>query len=424
MREIILYFINFTWRYNMKYAIILIDGMADEKIEKLNYKTPFEVAKTPNIDKLAKEATFGTFLTLPDEFPTSSDVANMSVLGWDLKRSYTGRGAVESYGAGILMTPDMVAFRMNLITVKDGLIEDYSAGHISEEEARVLIDYLKENLDTEEMFMGQGVSYRHLLYFKGEKYSPNIAYEKPDSSHGIEWETILPKALDEKAKLTEEKLIKLVYKSKELLENHPINIKRVKEGKNPANIVWPWSGGGKPDMQTFYEMYNKKGAIVSAVDVILGLGRLGEMDIDKPEGATGFIDTNYENKAIAAVELLKKNDFVYLHVEAVDECGHMGDLEKKIDAIESVDKRLVGKFLEVYYKEIGEEIRIMILPDHPVPIRLRQHTRDKVPFMVWGKNVKVDENIKEYNEETCKNGKYTNLKGRELMDLLFANEEI
>lgn len=408
----------------MKYVVFLIDGMADDKLPELGGKTPVEAAYTPNIDKMAQEATFGTFLTLPDEFPTSSDVANMSVLGWELEKSYTGRGAIESYGAGIELTEDMVAFRMNLITIKDDLIEDYSAGHISEEEASELIEYLKSKLDTEDVYMKKGVSYRHLLYLKGEKYSSEIDYAKPDSSHGMKWEELLPKALNEKAKYTEKVLIDIIYKSKEILERHPINLRRISEGKNPANIVWPWSGGAKPEMKSFYEMYNKKGAIISAVDVILGLGRLGKMDVIKPEGATGYIDTNYENKAIAAVETLKKNDFVYLHVEAVDECGHMGDLEKKLKAIEDIDKRLIGKFFDEYNKNLKEELRAMVLPDHPVPIKLRQHTRDKVPFMLWGEKVKTDETIKEYSENTCIKGKYTDLKGRELMDLLFSEKEV
>jgi len=294
----------------MKYVIFLIDGMADDNLEELSGRTPIEAAKTPNIDKMAKKASFGTFLTLPDEFPTSSDVANMSVLGWDLNTSYTGRGAIESYGAGVEMDSDMIVFRMNLITVKDNMIEDYSAGHITEEEAGELITYLKKELDTDEVYMKTGVSYRNLLYMKGDKYSAEIDYAKPDSSHGMIWKDILPKARDKKAKYTEEKLIELMYKAKELLEKHPINIQRVKEGKNPANFIWPWSGGAKPNMKSFEDIYHKKGAIISAVDVILGLGRLGKMEVIKPEGATGYIDTNYENKALAAVDCLQRNDFV------------------------------------------------------------------------------------------------------------------
>lgn len=403
----------------MKYVIFLIDGMADYPIDSLGMKTPLEVAKTPVMDDLAKKAVFGTFLTLPDAFPTSSDVANMSVLGWDLEKYYTGRGAIESYGAGIPMDDETVAFRMNLITVKDKLLEDYSAGHITDSEAEELINYLRENLETEKIQIRKGVSYRHLLYLKGKEFSPQVHYEKPDSSHGLEWEKLLPTAENAGADLTAKVLVDLVYQAKKLLENHPVNQKRIAAGKNPANLIWPWSGGKKPAMPSFQEMYGKRGSIVSAVDVILGLGRLGQMDFIRPEGATGFIDTNYENKARAGVEFLKKNDFVYIHVEAADECAHLGDLQNKIKAIENCDQRLMKVFFEEYKKTIQEPLRVMVLPDHPVPISLRKHTREKVPFMLWGEGVPGDPNLKNYSEAVCLKGSHTDLKGRELMDLLF-----
>ncbi len=406
----------------MKYVVFLLDGMADYPLEELGGKTPIEVAVKPNMDKMAKEASFATFLSLPDEFPTSSDVANMSVLGWDLAKGYTGRGAIESYGAGIEMKDDEVAFRMNLITEKNGLITDYSSGHISEEEAAELIKTLKKEFDSEEIRIEKGVSYRNLLYLKGDKFSSDIDYEKPDSSHGEEWEKILPKALNENAEYTKKILIDLMYKSKNILENHPINIRRREKGENEANLVWPWSGGKRPMIPSFYELYQKKGTVISAVDVILGLGILGKMKVLKPEGATGFIDTNYENKVLAAIDFLKENDFVYLHVEAPDECSHMGDLKNKIKSIEDADKRLIGFFLDEFKKVFGEKegLRTMVLPDHPVPIKLRKHTRDKVPIMIWGQGVTPDANIKSYSEENCRKGKYLDLKGRELMDLLFS----
>lgn len=406
----------------MKHVIFLIDGMADEPLPELGGLTPLEKADTPNIDSIARNAQFGTFLTLPSAFPTSSDVANMSVLGWDLATCYTGRGAIETFGAGYELPPDTVAYRMNLITVKDGLVEDYSAGHISEAEAAVLVDYLSSKLGTEEVRFLKGVSYRHLLHLKGSRYSSDIGYDKPDSSHGMAWKDILPRALSPEAEHTAELLRSLVIKSEELLKDHPVNKKRTAAGKNPANLIWPWSGGKRPVMPTFEQMYGIKGAIISAVDVILGLGRLGSMDSLRPEGATGWIDTNYENKAQAAVDFLKQNDFVYLHVEGVDECGHLGDLEKKISAIEDCDRRLIGVFLDLFRKQLpGEGLRAMVLPDHPVPVRLRKHTRDLVPFMLWGSGVDKDPDIQSYSEKTCLNGRYTGLKGRELMDLLIRD---
>jgi len=403
----------------MKYVVFLIDGMADYPVEELNGKTPLEAANTPLIDELAKKATFGTFLSLPDGFPTSSDVANMSVLGWDISKYYTGRGAIESYGAGIPLEEDTVAFRLNLITVEDGILKDYSAGHISEKEAEDIISFLQEKLGDNQISFKKGVSYRHLLYLKGKEFSPEILYSKPDSSHGLEWEKILPEAKKPEGELTARVLRDLIYRSLELLKDHPVNRKRIKEGKNPANLIWPWSGGKRPSMPSFYEMYGKKGAIISAVDVILGLGRLGQMEVLRPEGATGYIDTNYENKARAGVNFLKNNDFVYLHIEAADECSHLGDLAGKIRAIEDCDQRLIKTFFEEYNNKIKDELRVAILPDHPVPIHLRKHTRDPVPFMVWGAGVTPDEVIKNYNERTCLSGKYIGLSGRKLMDLLF-----
>jgi 2,3-bisphosphoglycerate-independent phosphoglycerate mutase len=405
----------------MKFITFLLDGMADYPLPELSGKTPLEAAFTPTLDYLASSATFGTFISLPDGFPTSSDVANLSVLGWDLKTSYTGRGAIETYGAGLTMDDETVAYRLNLITIKDNILYDYSAGHITEEEAKVIIEFLNEKLGNERIIFYPGVSYRNLLHLKGSEFSSEIEYEKPDSSHGKEWKKILPKAKNEYAKYTEEILIELIYKSKELLKNHPVNIKRIAENKNPANLIWPWSGGKKPDMPSFFNLYGKKGGIISAVDVILGIGRLGGMEVCKPEGATGFIDTNYENKAKAAVDLLKRNDFVYLHLEAIDECGHLGDLNLKIKAIEEADRRLIKTFFEIYQSEIQEQLRVMVLPDHPVPVSLRKHTRDPVPFMIWGEGVVPDNNIKTYSEKSVLCGKYLNLKNGELMRLFFSD---
>jgi len=404
----------------MKFVIFLIDGMADDPLEELGGKTPLEAARTPVLDELAQKAQFGTFVTLPAAFPTSSDVANMSVLGWDLASSYTGRGAIESYGLGVPLDDQTVAFRMNLITTQGALLDDYSAGHISEHEAAELVDFLQAQLGSNEVEIRKGVSYRHILYLKGKRFSPAVDYDKPDSSHGMAWATILPRARVPEAEPTAALLRELMMRSRELLGSHPINRKRLENRENPANMIWPWSGGRKPDMPSFEKLYGKKGSIISAVDVILGLGLLGKMESLRPVGATGFLDTNYENKAHAAVDMLRRNDFVYLHVEAVDECGHLGDLPNKIKAIEDWDARLVRTFLDEYKKVHRDDLRVMVLPDHPVPVKLRKHTRDPVPFMVAGAGVNNDPSIQSYDEKTCARGRYPNLAGRQLMDLLFA----
>jgi 2,3-bisphosphoglycerate-independent phosphoglycerate mutase len=404
----------------MKFAILLLDGMADYPLPELDGKTPLEAARTPVLDELAKRAQFGTFVTLPAAFPTSSDVANMSVLGWDLASSYTGRGAIESYGLGVPLDDETVAFRMNIITTKGDLLEDYSAGHISEPEAAELVDFLAKALGTAEVEIRKGVSYRHILYLHGKRFSPAVDYDKPDSSHGMAWAKILPRARVPAAEPTAALLRDLMMKSRELLADHPVNRRRFERGENPANMIWPWSGGRKPDMPSFEQMYGKQGSIISAVDVILGLGLLGEMESLRPAGATGWIDTNYENKAKAAVDMLHRNDFVYLHVEAVDECSHLGDLENKIKAIEDCDGRLAKTFLEEFRKVHRDELRVMVLPDHPVPIKLRKHTREPVPFMVSGAGVTRDPSIDTYGETTCARGRYQKLAGRQLMDLLFA----
>ena len=405
----------------MKYVVFLIDGMADYPLPELGGKTPVEIAHTPSLDRLAQAAQFGTFVTLPEAFPTSSDVANMSVLGWDLASAYTGRGAIESYGLGVPLDDQTVAFRMNIITVKGDILEDYSAGHISEPEAAAIIAFLSEKLGTEKIRFKKGVSYRHILYLVGTEFSADVAYDKPDSSHGLNWQKILPRAAKPEAEPTAELLRRLVWRSREILEDHPVNVQRRAEGKNPANLIWPWSGGRKPQMPSFERLHGKKGGIISAVDVILGLGLLGEMESLRPEGATGFLDTNYENKAAAAVDLLRRNDFVYVHVEAVDECGHLGDLPNKIKGIEDCDARLIKVFLDEYRKVHTDKLRIMVLPDHPVPVKLRKHTRDPVPFMVCGEGVSGDPTLRSYNEATCAAGRYRGLRGRSLMDLLFSS---
>jgi 2,3-bisphosphoglycerate-independent phosphoglycerate mutase len=407
----------------MKYVVFLIDGMADYPLAEIGNKTPLEAARTPNINKMAEGgAVFGTFLSLPEKYPTSSDVANMSILGWDIGKYYTGRGAIESYGMGIPLEPDTVAFRLNLITEQNGILTDYSAGHIDNNESEEIINGLEKEFGSPACVFRSGVSYRNLLYLKGKAYSAEVDYEKPDSSYGKEWKNLLPRPRSQAGELTSKTLVDLIYGTRDYLKGHPVNIKRAGKGQNTANMIWPWSGGKKPDMPSFKEMYGLEGGIISAVDVVLGIGRLAGMEAVRPDGATGFIDTNYEKKAAAAVDILEKKDFVYVHIEAADECAHLGDLAGKIKVIEDCDSRLIGTFLREFDKRIGGAVRMAVIPDHPVPISLRMHTRDEVPFIISGPGVSPDGSITRYSERECLRGGYTHLKGREFMDLLFSDK--
>ena len=400
----------------MKYIIFLGDGMADEPIAELGEKTPLQVANTPNMDRIARQGQSGSFLTLPEGFPTSSDVANLSVLGYDLTSCYTGRGPLEAASRGINLAPDQIAFRCNLITEKDGILEDYSGGHISNEDARQLMDALQDEFGNPEVHFYPGVSYRNLLILTGEKFSAKLNYHKPDSSHGIKVAEILLTPQSEEARLTADFVNELTHRSKAFLEAHPTNKRRIREDEKPANMIWLWSPGKKPTFTPFEEKYGKMGAVISAVDVIFGIAAFAKMERIKVPGATGFIDTNYEGKAEAAIYALEANDFVFLHVEATDEVGHMGDLALKIKTLEEFDRRCIGHFFENF----KADITAAVLPDHPVPVKLRKHTRTPVPVSICGPNITPDD-IQEYNEIVCPGGALGFMKGDELMKRLFGS---
>lgn len=401
----------------MKYLIILGDGMADEPLARYGGKTPLQMAEKPHIDWLAKNGQTGRLATVPQSMHPGSEIANMAVLGYDVEKVFEGRGVLEAASMGVQLQPGDLAMRCNLICINQGIIRNHSAGHISSEEASVLIDFLNEKLGDENLKFYAGVSYRHLLVFKGG--DKNINCTPPHDVPGAPFKDALISEKTKEAVETKRKLNDLILKSQELLENHPINIKRKEEGKDPANSIWPWSPGYKPAMPTLKEMYGiNKSAVISAVDLIHGIGVYAGMEVIHVEGATGLYDTNYEGKAEAAVEALKNNDLVYLHIEASDEAGHEGDVELKTKTIEYLDQRVV-KYVREEIKKLDDEVAIAVLPDHPTPCALKTHTREPVPFLIYKSGIKPD-NVSVYDEFSVKNGSFGLLHGNEFIKAFLA----
>jgi len=394
----------------MKSLIFLADGMADEALPELGGLTPLEAAATPGMDEIARRGINGSFLTLPDGLPTSSDVANMSVLGFQPEDNYPGRGPIEAVSQGIALGPDDIAWRCNLVYVsEDRVLRDYSAGHIDNAVAAQLMHDLEQELGSDQATFHSGVSYRNLLVLHGAEFSAHIDYFKPDSSQDIAVAELGLRPLDAspEAKHTVEFLNDLAARAHRFLINHPLN-----RGKaSPATDIWPWSPGKLPRLVPFEARYGKKGAIISAVDVIKGLGKCTGMTVIDVPGATGYLDTNYAGKVAAALEALKTHDFVYLHVEAIDECSHEGDLKLKLRAIEDFDSKIVVPVLEALR---GKDVTFAVLPDHPVPIRLRKHTTTPVPVAICGPGIEPDE-IQTYSEKLAPSGKLGFLKKDELM---------
>jgi len=398
----------------MKYIIILGDGMADHPIENLGNKTPLMVADIPNIDKLCKWGRSGLFQTIPKDMPPGSEVANLAILGYDVRKVYQGRGVLEGASIGIEIEPTDLVMRCNLLCIEDEKIKNHSAGHISTEESHALIDFLNENLANEVIRFYPGFSFRHILVVKNG--INDLKFTPPHDVPGTQFKDVLIKPTSEKGEETAKLLNELILKSQELLKDHPVNSKRISEGKDPANSVWFWSAGYKPQMITIKEKFNVTGAVISAVDIIKGLGIFAEMDVIKVIGATGLTDTNYEGKAEAALEAIKTHDLVYLHVEATDEAGHAGDADLKIKALEYLDKRVV-KFIIEETSKMKEQVTIAVLPDHSTPCEVRTHTHDPVPFIIYNPNLQPDDVI-EYNEESVKKGFYGLIKGDEFIRTL------
>ncbi|MBE6311833.1 MAG: cofactor-independent phosphoglycerate mutase [Bacteroidales bacterium] len=392
----------------MKHIIILGDGMADEPIAKLNGKTPLQVANTPAFDTIARLGRSGMFSTVPDGFHPGSEIANLTVLGYDVRKVFEGRGSLEAASMGIDILPGEMAMRCNLICIENGKIKNHSAGHISTEEADELIKYLNEKLGDEQISFYTGVSYRHLMKMKGGEKHLNCT--PPHDVPGTPFKDVMIRAENNDAEATAKRLNELTLLSQKILSEHPINKKRAAEGKDMANSIWLWSPGYKPQMKTMQELYGiKNGVVISAVDLIKGIGVYAGLKPIEVEGATGLFDTNYEGKAAAAIEALKSNDFVYLHVEASDEAGHEGDIDLKIKTIEYLDSRITQPILE-YAKKCGEEISIAVLPDHPTPCLKRTHTNAAIPFVIYNPHLQPDE-VQVYDETAAQKGYYGTVSG-------------
>ncbi len=400
----------------MKHIIILGDGMADWAVESLGGKTLLQYAKTPYMDKLASMGRTGRLATVADGFHPGSEVANMSVLGYDLPKVYEGRGPLEAASIGVDLQPDEMAMRCNIICIEGDHIKNHSAGHITTEEADVLVKYLQEHLGNERVRFHTGVQYRHLLVVKGG--DKRIDCTPPHDVPLKPFRPLLVKAAaeGERPAETADLLNDLILRSQELLKNHPLNLKRMAEGKDPANSIWPWSPGYRPRMERLSDKFPqvKRGAVISAVDLINGIGYYAGLRRLEVEGATGLYDTNYENKVAAALEALKTDDFVYLHIEASDEAGHEGNVALKLRTIENLDSRAVGPIYEAV-KEWDEPVAIAVLPDHPTPCELRTHTNEPVPFLVWHPGIEPD-SVQAFDEVSACEGGYGQMKEDEFIN--------
>ncbi len=404
----------------MKYIIVLGDGMADEPMALLGGLTALQAANTPHIDRLAKMGCSGMLDTIPPGMHPGSEIANMAVLGYNVPAVFEGRGVLEAASIGVILEPDDMALRCNLICIEEGRIKNHSAGHISSEEAHQLIQFLNEHLGSDSVKFYPGVSYRHLLVIKGG--NKQVTCAPPHDYMGEMFHNLLVKPFGDQSAETANLLNRLIESSQQLLTDHPVNQKRKAAGLDPANSIWPWSPGYKPQMPTLNEMWGiQQSAVISAVDLIQGIGVLAGMEVIKVEGATGLYNTNYEGKAAAALEALQKNDLVYLHIEASDEAGHEGDALLKVKTIEYLDHRVVRTLLE-QTANWTEPVTIALLPDHPTPCALKTHTRAPVPFIIYTPGMEPDEVI-EYNEFSAQKGKFGLLTGPEFMQTLLLGKK-
>ena len=399
----------------MKYIIVLGDGMADEPIEALGGKTPLQAANTPHIDFLAKNGRNGMLDTIPEGMHPGSEIANLAVLGYNVPQVFEGRGVLEAASMGIDLQPGDLALRCNLISLSDNKIKNHSAGHISSVEAAELISFLNKKLGNDVIKFYPGVSYRHLIVIRGGNKS--VSCTPPHDVLGTPFREVLARPETEESKKTAELINYLILRSRYLLEDHPVNRERIARGLDPASCIWPWSPGYRPGMPTLSELWGiERSAVISAVDLIQGIGVLAGMKVIKVDGATGLYNTNYEGKARAALDALRDHDLVYLHIEASDEAGHEGDHELKVRTIEYLDYRVV-KLLVEETSLMKEPVTIAVLPDHPTPCRIRTHTRDAVPFLIYAPGEEPDQ-VERYDEFAAASGFYGLLKGPEFMKKL------
>lgn len=391
--------------------------MADHAVDRLGGKTLLEYANTPNMDHLASIGRTGRLATVPDGFLPGSEVANATILGYDMNKVYEGRGPLEAASIGYEMEPGDLALRCNIICLENGKIKNHHGGHLTTDESTELIDLLNERLGSDRVRFVKGIQYRHLLIIKGGNKYINCA--PPHDHPNEEWRKLLirpEKGHEHEALDTATLLNELIIKSQDVLYNAPLNVKRRAEGKDEANSIWPWGGGYRPQMKTLSEMYPqiKRGDVISAVDLIRGIGHYAGLHNIIVPGATGLADTNYEGKTQAAIEALRKDDFVFLHIEASDEAGHDGDLELKLRTIENLDSRVVGPIFEEVSKW-DEPVAIAVMPDHPTPVEIRTHVKEPVPFIVWYPGISPD-SVQTYSEVSCVSGSYGMLHLTEFMN--------
>ena len=403
----------------MKHIIILGDGMADHAIDRLGGKTPLQYADTPYMNFLAKQGKTGMLNTIPDGFLPGSEVANTAILGYDLNKVYEGRGPLEAASIGYEMQPNDMAIRCNIIELANGRIKNHHGGHLTTEEGDLLIKFLDTELGNDQVKFITGIQYRHLLVIKnGNKH---ITCAPPHDHPNEEWKPLLVKPEEGYTEYNSDRITPqatadllndLIIKSQSLLANHPFNRQRTEK----ANSIWPWSGGYRPSMSTLMQRYPeiKSGSVISAVDLIRGIGHYAGLDIIKVPGATGLANTNYEGKASAAIEALKKQDFVFLHIEASDEAGHDGDLDLKLQTIRYLDARIVKPVYEAV-SEWEEPVCIALLPDHPTPVEIRTHVKEPVPFAIWHRGIQPDK-VTTYDEKSCTRGEYGLLSLQQFME--------
>jgi 2,3-bisphosphoglycerate-independent phosphoglycerate mutase len=391
----------------LKYIVFLGDGMADFPVPELGNKTPLQVATKPAIDRIAKLGQSGLFVTVEDDMPPGSEVANLTVLGYDPKKCHQGRGVLEAASMGVELRPTDVAMRCNVLCIENGRIKNHSAGHIPSDEGCKLMRHVDRYLGNDDIRFHCGISYRHLLVLSSG--SSAVELIPPHDHVGEPAEDLLPRPKNPEAKETADLLTRLIRQSWELLPHHPVNQRRVAAGKDPANSIWPWSIGHKPAMPTYREMFGIKGAVISAVDLLRGIACYAGLDSIEVEGATGLIDTNFEGKADACLEALSDHDFVYVHVEAADEAGHSRDVKQKVQAIEYLDSRLVSRVMKGL-EDRGIEATVAVLPDHATPVGKGNHVHGAVPVAIMGAAFPAD-SVQRYDEESVKAGSLGTLHG-------------